>query len=772
MCTRMRAILPVSIVAFYFILGFDSFTFVNADVNSVDNIELKAKTTSSSLPSVLSIIEDTDERITVQLENFYRVTFSKPGSGCGETMISELSVWNGTDWSPNVVEDCGYSEYGVGLLEFYSELTKSWISFNKFPDENIQYELLMNNPEIVIIRFNGTWGGAEGIEYETIWVMKNDWDFIRGFHKKTFNQYMVGRQDQLAEMWEPEMLTSANDKLEITNEIGTLEEQGKFDFGYASAWNIFTATDLGLMNKFPFINFYEGGSNTSTGMIVLYAQNPEQNKTIDWSFDSMDSKALLEPQIHFFGGSGVTHYPGDENLVDMFYYAGRGNALEVGDRISSEWFSPYYVRYELSNPVKAGEGDSRFNPEDSMANFVSLYSIYGRLRNYNSTGISGQENFDRDWTLYPLGWASKEGSDAEDPSNEESAAVFSINLKVVDNTETYIKNDTDAEIFNSEYESWVNAPFSNNNFSGNIKFTAYNNSDKMVVSANIDIGEISAREVFVELDYTTPYTISTDRPVSVVKLSDTVYDIRWKDAALGWIGTMVYGVENVEKITDTGSELRVYLLDDITGHNNESFNITFYLWNHEGIKTQDDMTDLYTRAPVYYNQHFIKINKYDDRFGILEFGESAVINENYTNDKVLTMWLWGLRGTQQDYTFYYNTLNDIDNVTVDGVETIWGYDSDSNILTFRVDYSKEVREINITENTVKLFLPCGDLNSDGSVSVSDIVYLINYMFRGGKPPQCEPYTTCADVNKDAKITISDVIYLISYLLKGEAAPCS
>ncbi|MDH4223461.1 MAG: dockerin type I repeat-containing protein, partial [candidate division Zixibacteria bacterium] len=331
--------------------------------------------------------------------------------------------------------------------------------------------------------------------------------------------------------------------------------------------------------------------------------------------------------------------------------------------------------------------------------------------------------------------------------------------------DTYEKNDNDAEIFNSEYVSWVNAPFSKDNFNGNIKFTVLNDSDKMVVFANINIGAVNAREIFVELDYTTPYTISSDRPVSVVKLSDTAYDIRWEDAALGWIGTMVYGVENVEKITDTGSELRVYLLDDTTGHNNENFNITLYLWNHEGIKNVSDITDLHTRAPVYYNQHFIKINKNDDRFGILEFGESAIINESYTDNKVLSMQLWGLRSTQQDYTFYYNTLNDIENVTVDGVETVWDYDSSSNILTFSVDYSDEVREIIITENSIQPLLPCGDLNHDESVTLSDIVYFINYLFRGGKPPQCEPYTICADVNKDNQITISDIIYLINYWLK-------
>ena len=198
--------------------------------------------------------------------------------------------------------------------------------------------------------------------------------------------------------------------------------------------------------------------------------------------------------------------------------------------------------------------------------------------------------------------------------------------------------------------------------------------------------------------------------------------------------------------------------------------MTFYIWNHEGIKTINDITDLHTRAPVYYNQHFIKINKYDDRFGILEFGESAIINETYESDMNLSMWFWGLKGTQQDYTFYYNTLNDIDKVTVDGVETIWDYDLATKVLTFRVDYSDEVREIIITEDITRTFLPCGDINDDESVTIADIVYLVYYLFKGGEPPLCEPYPACADVNKDTQITISDVIHLINYLLKGGSEP--
>jgi subtilisin-like proprotein convertase family protein len=57
----------------------------------------------------------------------------------------------------------------------------------------------------------------------------------------------------------------------------------------------------------------------------------------------------------------------------------------------------------------------------------------------------------------------------------------------------------------------------------------------------------------------------------------------------------------------------------------------------------------------------------------------------------------------------------------------------------------------------------GDANNDGKVSVSDVVYLIIYLFKGG----VEPFPPCkADVNDDSKVSVSDVVYLINYLFKG------
>ncbi len=63
---------------------------------------------------------------------------------------------------------------------------------------------------------------------------------------------------------------------------------------------------------------------------------------------------------------------------------------------------------------------------------------------------------------------------------------------------------------------------------------------------------------------------------------------------------------------------------------------------------------------------------------------------------------------------------------------------------------------------------CGDLTQDTLIDVADVIYLINYLFRGGIVP--EP--TCrGDVNCSGDADIGDVVYLINYLYKSGTAPC-
>ncbi len=64
---------------------------------------------------------------------------------------------------------------------------------------------------------------------------------------------------------------------------------------------------------------------------------------------------------------------------------------------------------------------------------------------------------------------------------------------------------------------------------------------------------------------------------------------------------------------------------------------------------------------------------------------------------------------------------------------------------------------------------CGDANADAAVDISDVVYLIAYIFSGGSAPSP---LFAGDANCDAAVDISDVVYLISHIFSGGAAPCA
>ena len=61
----------------------------------------------------------------------------------------------------------------------------------------------------------------------------------------------------------------------------------------------------------------------------------------------------------------------------------------------------------------------------------------------------------------------------------------------------------------------------------------------------------------------------------------------------------------------------------------------------------------------------------------------------------------------------------------------------------------------------------GDANRDHKITVGDVVYLVNYLFKGGPAPSP---SEAGNVNGDTKLTVSDVVYLVNYLFKGGPRP--
>ncbi len=64
---------------------------------------------------------------------------------------------------------------------------------------------------------------------------------------------------------------------------------------------------------------------------------------------------------------------------------------------------------------------------------------------------------------------------------------------------------------------------------------------------------------------------------------------------------------------------------------------------------------------------------------------------------------------------------------------------------------------------------CGDSDGNGVITISDVVFLIGYIFSGGLPPV--PLST-ADVDCNTVVNVSDAVYMIAYIFSGGPAPCA
>jgi len=62
-----------------------------------------------------------------------------------------------------------------------------------------------------------------------------------------------------------------------------------------------------------------------------------------------------------------------------------------------------------------------------------------------------------------------------------------------------------------------------------------------------------------------------------------------------------------------------------------------------------------------------------------------------------------------------------------------------------------------------------DANGDGVIDISDVVFLLNYLFQNGPAPNPLP---AGDANCDCVVDIGDVVYLLNYLFNGGPSPCS
>ena len=102
---------------------------------------------------------------------------------------------------------------------------------------------------------------------------------------------------------------------------------------------------------------------------------------------------------------------------------------------------------------------------------------------------------------------------------------------------------------------------------------------------------------------------------------------------------------------------------------------------------------------------------------------------------------------------------------IDGYGLLFDTTSRTYTVTGQFD---DLTNLSVTGEVVFIGHRSGDINSDGLVDISDIIYFISYAFEGGPPP---PVKETADLDCSGEIPdISDIIYLIDFLLLDGPAP--
>lgn len=96
-------------------------------------------------------------------------------------------------------------------------------------------------------------------------------------------------------------------------------------------------------------------------------------------------------------------------------------------------------------------------------------------------------------------------------------------------------------------------------------------------------------------------------------------------------------------------------------------------------------------------------------------------------------------------------------------------DDFDNVYVTGTGFFSGTYEDYVTVKYVDSPIKCGDANGDSKITVSDAVYLVSYLFKGGPAP-VPKWKANIDCDSQTDVSVSDVVYLINYLFKGGPPP--
>lgn len=120
-------------------------------------------------------------------------------------------------------------------------------------------------------------------------------------------------------------------------------------------------------------------------------------------------------------------------------------------------------------------------------------------------------------------------------------------------------------------------------------------------------------------------------------------------------------------------------------------------------------------------------------------------------------------------TSFYHADVPIDSNTIHIIIPDWRPDDGNLIILVDSNRTGTTTDTLVIGNQNPPQFVCGDADGSKQVTISDAVFLINYIFAGGSAPNP---IQAGDADCSGIVTISDVVYLINYIFGGGAQPCA
>ncbi len=174
-----------------------------------------------------------------------------------------------------------------------------------------------------------------------------------------------------------------------------------------------------------------------------------------------------------------------------------------------------------------------------------------------------------------------------------------------------------------------------------------------------------------------------------------------------------------------------------------TFSLVYDSFNTVGCRTEyfDNVQEVHSDPSD--NRRYIFVSIQDQSLPILEPGSGPILKLYFTIPSAIS-------------------ADKSASINVDGYST--GY---SDKLPFFNSPFTSDRYAPVTKEGIISILACGDLDLTGAINILDVVYLINYKYKGGPAP--DPLES-ADVNNDTLVNILDIVYLLNYKYKDGPEP--